>query len=93
MASFKVHADVLKMAKTKEQREAIKWFHARRVFFESKLFTNGLALARESEHPDARFLVSLFPGAPPVTHKEACAVFLAGLPVLTGSSRFSPTPR
>ena len=57
---WKVHEDVLKMAKTKEQREAIKWFHSRTVFFNCDL-AEGLVLARESEHPDARFLVSLFP--------------------------------
>ncbi len=74
-----MHADVLKMAKSKEQREAIKWFHARRVFFEEfeSECENGLALARESEHPDARFLASLFPGAAPATLEAAMPVFLA----------------
>ncbi len=62
--SFAVHADILKMAKTQEKREAIKWFHARGVFFAERELTNGLALARQSEHPDARFLASLFPGPP-----------------------------
>lgn len=37
----------------------------------------GFALARESEHDDARFLVSLFPHGAPATRAEAAAVFLA----------------
>ncbi len=76
-SSFAVHADILKMAKTKEKREAIKWFHARRFFFEKENFRAGLELARQSEHPDARLLVSLFPEAPPAKKEEALAVFMA----------------
>ncbi len=75
--SFEVHADVLRMAKTKEQREAIKWFHARRVFFDSGSCSDGLELARQSEHPDARLLVSLFPGSPPVVREEVYDAFMA----------------
>ncbi len=78
-------ADVLKLAKTKEQRERIKWFHARRTFFskqdsfsrDPRWFAEGLALAKLCDHDDARFLVSLFPGGPPANQKEAKAVFLA----------------
>ncbi len=65
---FSVHADVLKMAKSKEKREAIKWFNARRVFFKRDLRADlelargvGLELARESEHSDARYFASLSP--------------------------------
>ncbi len=78
--SLSVHADILKMAKTKEKREAIKWFHARRVFFRVENFHDGLELARQSDHPDARFLVSLFADAPyqhPLACEEALAVFMA----------------
>ncbi len=32
-----VHHDVLKMAQTEAQRDAIVWFHARHVFFELAL--------------------------------------------------------
>ncbi len=74
---FKVHEDVLKMAKTKEQRDRIKWFHARRVFFENGQHVEGLELARHCEHDDARFLVSLFPEGVPTEEDEVAAVFLA----------------
>ncbi len=80
---WEVHADVLKMAKSEEQREAIKWFHARSTFFahgDEPDVAGGLALARESEHPDARFLASLFPeNASGVAWQweEASDVFLA----------------
>lgn len=49
---FKVHADVLRMAKTKEKQERIKWFHTRRVFFDnqSPRFAEVLELARQCEH-------------------------------------------
>ncbi len=72
-----VHGDVLKMAATEEKRERIKWYHARRAFFDQRLFDHGLALARQSEHEDARLLVSLFPSGPPSTREEAAARFLA----------------
>ncbi len=71
-----VHADVLKMAVTKEKRERIKWFHARDVFFGRADLSVGLQLARECEHEDARFLVSLFPEGAPATSQEALRVFL-----------------
>ncbi len=77
MDRFKEHADVLKMAKSKEKREAIKWFYARRVFFIVKNLPLGLELARESEHPDARYFASLFPGAAPQTNAGAVEVFVA----------------
>ncbi len=76
--SLAVHADVLKMAKTEAQRERIKWMHARTVFFRAGRFAQGLALARQCAHEDARFLVSLFPAGAPETTQEAVAVFLAG---------------
>ncbi len=76
MNRFKEHADVLKMAKSKEKRDAIKWFHARRVFFSDDRGV-GLELARESEHPDARYFASLFPGAAPQTKADAHAIFMA----------------
>ncbi len=71
-----VHADILRMAKTEEKRERIKWFYARRVFFDRRL-AEGLMRARESNHPDARFLVSLFPAGAPTTFQEAARVFEA----------------
>ncbi len=58
----------------------IKWFHARRVFFSFSYewwFDEGLALARQSEHPDARLFVSLFPNGAPREFEDICAVFLA----------------
>ncbi len=71
---MKVHADILKLAKTTEQRERIKWFHARTVFFRSDL-RHGLELARTSQHQDARRLVSLFPEGPPMSWSQAGDVF------------------
>ncbi len=70
-----IHADVLKMANTKEKRDAIKWFYARSVFFGAfRSFADGLALARQSENADARFLVALFAGEAPCTSDEVLAV-------------------
>ncbi len=79
---MEVHADILKMAKTKEKRETIKWFYARQVFFfgakkNNPAFSQGFALARQSEHEDARLLVSLFPNGAPASEQEAAKVFLA----------------
>ncbi len=75
---MEVHADVLKMAETEEKRERIKWFHARRIFFcdQDALLSEGLSLAQQCQHKDARFLVSLFPGGALATKEEAAAVFL-----------------
>ncbi len=76
---MKVHADVLRMAATEERRELIKWYLARKVFFnweKPSSFIDGLALARECHHPDARFLVSLFQGVVP-KREDAVKVFLA----------------
>ncbi len=66
------------MAATEEKRERIKWYHARRAFFDecSESLDEGLQLARECLHEDARFLCSLFPDGAPATHEEAAAVFL-----------------
>ncbi len=76
-----LHADVLKMAKTREKRERIKWFAARSIFFAdvqtTSSFAKGLELAKDCEHEDARFLVSLFPDGPPSDSDQAAAVFLA----------------
>ncbi len=58
---MEVHGDVMRMAQSDEQRERIKWFHARRLFFDSLQFDQGLALAAKCRHPDAVLLVSLFP--------------------------------
>ncbi len=70
-----VHTDILKLCKTREKRELIKWFNARQIFFDSS-FDDGLALARQSEHEDARFLVTLCPVGAPATKEEAAAIFL-----------------
>ncbi len=89
LREWSVHADVLRMAKSKEKRERIKWFHARCVFFGLRLppshtaeqciaaFAAGLTLACKSENEDARHLASLFPNEPPASKEEAVAVFLA----------------
>ncbi len=74
---MKVHADVLRMAKTEEKRDRIKWYHARRIFFDRCCFAEGLELAKESNHPDARFLVSLFPDGGPTTEENAKQTFVA----------------
>ncbi len=71
------HADILKMAKTREKRERIKWFHARQLFFARRTIALGLELARDCDHEDARFLVSLFPNGAPKTREKAMAVFLS----------------
>ncbi len=46
---WKVHADVLKMAKTEEKKERIKWFQARSVLLDGTVpaFERGLLLACE----------------------------------------------
>ncbi len=74
---MEVHADILRMTKTRDKRECIKWFHARRLFFGRSTMRDGFELARESEHPDARFFVSLLPRGPPANYEEARGVFLA----------------
>jgi hypothetical protein len=92
LMSFAVHADVLEMAKTEEKREAIKWLYARRVFLYGRddFFVEGLALARQCKHVDARLLVSLFLDGAPATKEEAAAVFLAqqGYRLLTGQTSY-----
>ncbi len=75
---WKAHAELLKMAKTEEKRERIKWFAARSAFFGAKDFAKGLAMARECQQvDDARFLVSLFTGGPPASAEEAVGLFLS----------------
>ncbi len=68
---------MLRMAKTEEKRERIKWFYARRVFFRCNdtSCSDGLVLARDCHHEDACFLASLFPGNAPST-VEAAVTFL-----------------
>ncbi len=75
--TIKVHADILKMAKTKEKTERIKWFHARNVFFhhDNKGMSEGLELARQFDHSDARLLASLFPDGAPETRAQAMKGF------------------
>ncbi len=68
------------MAGSEEKRRRILWFHARLVFFlggEDTAFADGLALARDCHHEDARLLVSLFAGGAPVSREEAASVFLS----------------
>ncbi len=74
---FSAHADVLKMAKTEERRQRIKWYYARQVFFFDEAHARGLELAAQCEHEDARFLVSIFPDGAPVTAAQVSAAFLA----------------
>ncbi len=73
-----VHEDILRMAKTEEERERIKWLHARKSLctWEKKL-SETLVLARHSSHPDARFLVSLFPEGAPPAREDVANVFLS----------------
>ncbi len=73
----RVHTDVLKLARTAEDKELIVWGYARWVFFGSSQFDRRLALARHCQHDDARHLLSLFPRDPPATAEEAAKVFLA----------------
>ncbi len=75
--SMKIHADILRMAATEERRDLIKWYHARRVFFVDLRFREALALAEQSKHPDARFLVSLFRENVPFDKQDAGNVFRA----------------
>ncbi len=76
---MKVHADVLRMAGSKEKRDRIVWHHARLWFFGWIVETRiaGLALSRECDLEEARLLVSLFPDGPPKSDAEAAKVFLA----------------
>ncbi len=76
--SFAVHRDILRMAQSEEKRERIKWFYARTVFFHCSpgSLREGLALARQCQHVDARFLVSLFATGDPECSEDAANVFL-----------------
>ncbi len=76
---MRVPSDVLRMAKTREQKECVKWHYAKSVFFsrDAMSLSQGLALARRSEHQDARFLVSLFPKGAPIFKSIAVTVFLS----------------
>ncbi len=69
----------MRLCKSDEKRERIKWFHARELVFARtrNTFQQGLELARQCKHEDARFLVSLFPnGAAPDAWTNV-GVFLA----------------
>ncbi len=79
---------MLKMAKTKEKRDIVKWLYTRRFFFgwtsdygrpceRVVMMARGLKLARDCDHEDARFLASLFSEDAPVSVEAARAVFLA----------------
>ncbi len=73
-----MHADILKLATTKERRARIKWYHARQQFFHGvQVLSDTLPLVQECEHEDARFLASLFADGVPDTRREAVSVFLA----------------
>ncbi len=63
----------MKIAKTEAKRDAIRWFRARQIFCEKGWWSNGLNIARLSNHKDALFLVSLFP-EPPLTTEAALSV-------------------
>ncbi len=76
-AALKVHADVLKLARTDAHRDLILWLHGRRLFFEPNSHVEGFCVAQQCNHADARHLVSLFPGDGPKTREEALVVFLA----------------
>ncbi len=74
---MEVHADVLRMAASKEKRDRIKWNHACTVFFGASV-TDGLELAHLSDCEDARFFVSLFRDEKgPLTRERARECFLA----------------
>ncbi len=72
---MKFQSELLRMARTREKKEHIKWIWARNVFFYRKDFAEGLAFARQCEHEDARFLASVFPGDAPASEEEASQVF------------------
>ncbi len=69
---------MLQMAATEEKRERIKWYHARRAAFEGddNWLPYAVQLAEQSQHEDARFLVSLFLGEVPEDDKEVVKVFM-----------------
>ncbi len=68
---------MLRVAKTEEKRERIKWFHARRLFFGfSSGISEGLQLAQQCNHEDARLLVSLFPEGAPDSRELVAQMFL-----------------
>ncbi len=74
---MKVQHDVMRMAGTKEKREpAHQVVRGAKTFFKGR-FEDGLAFARQCEHWDALFLVSLFPHGAPKYPEHAVAVFLA----------------
>jgi hypothetical protein len=54
--------------------EEIKWWDALDVLTESDDVERGLRMARECQHPDARWLVSLFPLGVSVTHAHVAKV-------------------
>ncbi len=75
---FDALADVLKMAPTRQKKELIKWLYARHIFFlgSAETLSAGFALARQCEHEDARFFVSLFPKGAPATVATAAVALL-----------------
>ncbi len=86
LTAMEVQSDVLKLCSSREQRELVKWLYARSIFFchphlsrvfrcsHERLYADGLALARQSDHEEARLLVSVFPNGPPGSRAEAAAV-------------------
>ncbi len=76
IAMLKVHADVLRLAETREKRESIKWHYARGHYSLLRAFAEFLALARQCQHEDALFLLSLLPEGMPETAEAAREVFV-----------------
>ncbi len=84
-----IQLDAVDKSNAVSKQEHAKWYFARTIFFGGRVGVDrcsvadgsaqacGLALARQCEHPDARFLVSLFEkSGPPKTQHEAVSVFL-----------------
>ncbi len=74
-----VHSDILKMPRPRRRGSSSNGSARGRFFFfwhedcdPAKL--QALAMARHSDHPDARFLVTLLPRPPPCADKAALSL-------------------
>ncbi len=70
----KLHADVLRMARTQDKRNLILWLEVRSILFREANVAAAFYLTQQCEHEDARFLVSLF-SRPPSSWREVTEIF------------------